>query len=87
MKNIFLTAVFALVSILSFGQTPLDNILCDCHYDFHKCALVNKSNDTLVYVTKYEIFNDGFFPLTDDNLFRAEYLIADSDRGTIPAYD
>ena len=36
---------------------------------------------------KYEIFNDGFFPLTDDNLFRAEYLNADSDRGTIPAYD
>lgn len=59
MKKIFLTAVFALVSILSFGQIPLDNILCDCHYDFHKCALVNKSNDTLVYVTKYEIFNDN----------------------------
>lgn len=54
MKKIFLTAVFALVSILSFGQIPLDNILCDCHY-----ALVNKSNDTLVYVTKYEIFNDN----------------------------
>lgn len=59
MKKIFLIAVFTLVSILSFGQTSLNNILCDCHGEFHNCMPFSKSNDTLVYVAKYEIFNDN----------------------------
>ena len=59
MKKFFLATVLVLVSILSFGQTSLNKILCDCHYDFHNCAPILKSNDTLVYVTKYAIFNDN----------------------------
>ena len=63
MTKIILTIVFTLVSIVSFGQTSLNNILhdcyCDCHYDFHKCIPFHKNNDTLVYVTKYEIFNSN----------------------------
>lgn len=59
MRKLFLATVLVLVSILSFGQTSLNKILCDCHYDFHNCAPIRKSNDTLVYVTKYAIFNDN----------------------------
>lgn len=59
MKKIFLSLIFTLVSIFSFGQTSLNNILCDCHYKFHKCIPFDKSNDTLVYITEYEIFNDN----------------------------
>ena len=63
MTKIILTIVFTLVSIVSFGQTSLNNILhdcyCDCHYDFHKCIPFHKNNDTLVYITKYEIFNSN----------------------------
>ena len=61
MKKIFLSLVFALVSILSFGQISLTKILCDCHHDWHNCIPVSKSNDTLVYATKYAIFNDNTF--------------------------
>lgn len=59
MKKIILSLIFTLVSIFSFGQTSLNKILCDCHCDFHNCVPIHKSNDTLVYVTKYEIFNDN----------------------------
>ena len=59
MKKIFLSLVMVMVSIMSFGQISLNEILCDCHYKFHKCIPFSKSNDTLVYVTKCEIFNDN----------------------------
>lgn len=59
MKKLFLATILVLVSILSFGQTSLNKILCDCHYDFHECVPINRSNDTLVYGTRYEIFNDN----------------------------
>lgn len=59
MKKIILGFVFVITSIVSFGQTSINNILCDCHYDFHNCMSFHKSNDTLVYVTKYEIYNDN----------------------------
>lgn len=59
MKKIILSFVFTLMSIVSFGQTSLNEILCDCHNDYHKCILIDKSNDTLVYATRYKIFNDN----------------------------
>lgn len=59
MKKIIFSLIFTLVSIFSFGQTSLNEILCDCHCDFHNCVPIHKSNDTIVYVTKYEIFNDN----------------------------
>lgn len=59
MKKIILTTIFVLVSIFSFGQSSLKNILCDCHHDFHTCMPLYKNNDTLIYITEYEIFNDN----------------------------
>ena len=59
MKKIFLSLAFVLVSILSFGQISLTKILCDCHNDWHNCIPFYKSNDTLIYITKYAIFNDN----------------------------
>lgn len=71
MKKIFLTAVFTLISILSFGQDPMQNVrkelnmerfYCDCHIyclDYHYALKFRKSNDTIVYAVPIQIYNDN----------------------------
>jgi hypothetical protein len=48
-----------MINILSFGQTSLETINCDCHHHkVYECVPRYKSNDTLIYVTPYFISND-----------------------------
>ena len=82
MKKIILVLVFALTSILSFGQTSLNEILCDCHIDFHNCIPVHKSNDTLVYATKYEIYNNNISKEYPECHYKKTKYIADSIKQT-----
>ena len=59
MKKIIFYLIGMLICVLSVNaQHTMKNILCDCHINFHKSVSYHKSNDTLIYITKFELFND-----------------------------
>lgn len=60
MKKIFVILMMCVFAVSTFAQdNNYHRILCNCHIDWHYGLIGVKSNDTIVYVTPIEIYNDN----------------------------